>query len=484
MLGTHWLFFPLFTVAVALAGTSSLKSLDRQLEAVHLPPSADLQAQPQLLAEAVQALQALEAGVQQLPDDQRDAGLLRLADGYGTLARDLLSIPCPGELDESQCALFRGLLAEKAEPLSVRASTVLGGIMTSDALGRADRQRREDLGARMVELAYDLKAAKGEMPQAPPPPERPEPAAPQAAPAGWMAPAGEAEQLARFAIIHGIGGLQRASGEPIVSVGEAYSAGVDQLYVVELLGRRDGLAELRLGGVVDWDSHCVPHQTLSRFVAVRAWIPESDLLPVVGEDLVVDHDDGTGLLFLPGTPVIDGRLWLHGQLFPLPASAYTVHDYGSNATRHQRVYGDVRIPWGTTGTIGGEPFALRQPSYDHNEDFAVSSVAPRGDQSLFDVSLKCGGYRFLGETPPPGDPLAGIFGALGGGARGAAAITVPAGTRLYWADGQPAGQTVEDQTIDRSELFGSAMRCVERRLGSAEEHRVALCFDPADLESP
>ena len=76
--------------------------------------------------------------------------------------------------------------------------------------------------------------------------------------------------------------------------------------------------------------------------------------------------------------------------------------------------------------------------------------------------------------------LANLFGSIGG-ADDTVWVTLRPGTRAYWADGQPAGQVVEEHRVLASDLFGTTMRCLEPRLGSAEDQRVPICFDPADL---
>lgn len=484
MSGPAWLVITKLGIASALAATSELEALDQQLQAVHVAPGADLSSSPEDLLVAVQALQVMEATVGRLPEDQRDAGLLRLAEGYRILAGDLLAIPCPAQLDPVQCALFRGLLAEKAQPLATKAATGMVHLESSTALGRSDRRRRAALAAELGQLNQALEAATGAMPSAQAPPPRPEPGNPQQPAVGWNPPSGRAGEDARFAVIRGIAGLLRESGEPVATADPAHPPGEDQLYVVELMGRQDGLAEVRLGGAVDWEKHCVPHQTLARWVAIRAWIPEEALLPVVAEDLVVEHTDGTGLRLLPGAPVLDGQAWLDGQLISLPEGAHTTGDYGADETRLQRVYGADRIPWATTGSMGGEPFALRQAAYDYNDMLTISSATPRGDASLITLTARCGELRFLAPAPEPSAQLGGVLGLLGGAAGDAVRVTLRPGTPVYWVDGQAAGQVVEEHSMLASELYGTSMRCLEAKVGSAEARHVPLCFDPADLGEP
>jgi len=480
MYGSHWLLITLLGVTGALAGSAELDALDRQLEAVHLAPGA-VAPNPEALMAAVQALQALEAAVGKLPADQRDAGLVRLADGYQILARDLLAFPCPDPLDPELCAVFLGLLAERAQPMVDRAATVLEGIQASTALSRREHQRRDALAADLGELERTIESAVGAMARSEPAMVRAEPGSPQSPAPGWSPPAGAAAPDARFAVIRGIAALRHASGETVVPTDPSYSAGKDQLYVVELLGRNGGLAELRLGGEVNWDAHCVPHQTLARWVAIRAWVPEAELLDLVADDLVVDHADGTGLRLLPGAPVLDGQVWLDGQLIPVPKGAPTARDYGARETRLERAYSAEKIPWTTTVNLGGEPLALRQPAYDHNDALTISSATPRGNLSLITLTERCGELRFLAPPPEPPEQRSGLFGALGERGDPAAWHTLQPGTRAYWADGQPAGQVVEEHAVLASELYGTSLRCLEIGLGSAEGLRVPLCFDPADL---
>ena len=484
MYGCPGVFLSLLGVAAVLAGSSELNAIDRQIEAVHLPPGADLQASPQVLSAAVQALQALDAAVQQLPPDLRDAGVLRLAEGYRLFAADLVVIPCPAGLDPTQCALFTGLLAERAQPVAAQATQSFAAVEHSTALARGDRRRLEALAEDLAALEQAIQAAIAAMAPATAAPPLPEPAAPQLPAPGWNSPVGRSGSDAQFAVIRGIGGLLRAPGEPLVLVDTAYAPSEDLLYVVELLGRGDGLAEIRLGGAVDWDTHCVPHQTLAPWVAVRAWIPEEELVELLAEELVRDHADGTGLRLLPGTPVLDGRAWLDGQRVPVPDGARTATDYRTGELRLERVYGPVQLPWTTTGHIGGEPFTLRQPDFDHNDALTVSASSPRGEHSLITLTERCGELRFMAPLPEPNGEFAGIFGALRGSGDDAPWVTLRPGTRVYWLDGRPAGQVVEEHAVLASELYGTPMRCLEPKLGSAEDQRVPLCFDPADLETP
>ncbi len=468
----------------AWAGSTELEALERQAEAVRFDPAVDLQADPQVVAVAVQALKDLQASVERLPEEQRDAGTLRLVEAYRNLARDLFAVPCPSGLDAQQCVVFRGALGEQVQRMLLGVVLHAAALERSDALSRRDRARLEGLTADLDGLAQAVRAAVEAVPSPPPPPVRPEVGSPQPLPEGWAPPAGEPGPEARFAVIRGIGSLRRATGEPLVDLGEDYAPGLDDLYVVELLGRRDGLAELRLGGEVDWDQHCVPHQTLSRFEAVRAWIPEAELMPVLSEDLALGYDDGTGFRLLPGAPVVDGSAWLDGQLISLPQGAATADSYRAGELRLERVYGPTRLPWDAAGTLGGEPFALRQPAFDHGDQLTVSASSPRGEERLITLTEKCGELRFLSAAPSTELEVGGVLGGIGGLIGGASTVTLGAGATVYWADGQPAGQVVRDQVLSRGDLFGDWLRCVERKLGSAEAPWVPLCFDPAELESP
>jgi hypothetical protein len=485
MYAIHWLLSALLSTAVAHAGSAELEALDRQLGDLHIPVDTELQANPRVLAEAAQALQAIELAAGALPEDQRDAGLLRVAEAYHRFAADLLALPCPAGLDLEQCALFTGLLAEKAQPLATKAATGLRALDDSDDLDRRDRRRLAALAQDLGQLNQALAVALVAMPRAPVPAPRAEPASPEPVPTGWSAPAGRPAQPGRFAIVQGLDALLvEPGGQPILSVGEPYAAGVDQLYVVELLDRQGGFAEVRLGGEVDWDEHCVPHQTLGRWIAVRAWVPEAALVPVVSEDVLVEHADGTGLRLLPGTPVLDEGAWLDGQLVPLPAGGRTALEYGGEAPRLQREHGAQRLPWSTAGSLGGEPFTLRQPAYDHNDALTVTSVIPHGEGSLVTLSERCGELRLLAPAAEPAAELSGVLGGISGWGADTEWVTLRVGALVYWEDGRPAGRVVRDHIVAEAELYGTSMRCVETKLGSAEDLKIPLCFDPADLESP
>lgn len=484
LIATCWLLITLLCAAPAQAGPAEIEALDQLLEAVQLAPGVDPTTNPQALADAVLALQALEAAVATLPDDQHDAGLLRLAEGYHGFAADLVAIPCPQGLDQEQCALFTGLLAERAQPLATRAAQGLAAIAHSTALSRGDRKRREALAAGLASLNQALFGAVSAMPRPQQPPPRPEPVAPRASSPGWTPPAGQPSAASRFAVIRGVGGLLRAPGDPVLLADPGDPASADQLYVVELLGRSDGLAELRLGGEVAWDQHCVPHQTLERWVTVRAWLPEDQLLEVVAAEVVEDHADGTGLRLLPGVPVVEGHAWLAGQLVPLPDGARTATDYGAGEPRLEIVHSSEQIPWTTTGQIGSEPFELRQPAYDHNDAMVVSSAVSRGGTSLIVLTERCGELRFTAPLTQPLVQATGVLGGLMGGMGPTDWTTLRPGTKVYWINGQPAGQVLTEFTVLSSELRGAAMRCLEPKLGSAEGWKVPLCFDPADLETP
>jgi hypothetical protein len=469
-------------LSVAVAGSGDLKDIDRQAQAVRLDPDVNLQANPQIVAAAVQALKDLQASVDQLPEELRDAGTLRLVEAYHALASDLFAVPCPSGLDAEQCVLFRGAMGEQVQLMLTGVALHAVALEHSDTLSRRDRARLDALGPALEELSLAVRAAVEAMPKTPAPPPRPEVGSPQPLPDGWIAPTGESGPDARFAVIRGIADLRNDAGEPLVELGVNYEPGLDDLYAVELLGRSDGRAELRLGGVVDWDAHCVPHQTLTRFEAVRAWAPEEALLPILAQVVAVEHDDGTGFRLLPGAPVVDGSAWVDGQLVPVSPDAQTGRDYGSGQARLERIYSSHLLAWDASGTIGDQPFSLRQPDYDHGDALAVSTASARGEATLVTLTEKCGELRFLTATPTTEQELAGVLGGIGGLIGGSSTVTVPSGSIVYWADGQPAGQLVSDLILMSASLFGDDLRCLERKLGSAESPKVPVCFDPAALE--
>jgi hypothetical protein len=325
-----------------------------------------------------------------------------------------------------------------------------------------------------------------------PNPARPEPASPAAIPDSWAPPPAEDTPEARFALVWGNAELRRSPDDP--SPLRAYDYPdeereryPDAVFAVRVIGETDdGLLEIRLGGNSLWGSHCVGSAMMEHWMAVRGWIEPSDRVEVLAEEDWVEFPDGTGVLLMPGTPLIGDQGWLNGQLVPLSAGARRAFEYPGDARRLEQGFGSGRIPWTTTGAVGGEPFAVRQPVIDRNDALGLSSFEATETGTLARYTRRCGEVRFLTDAAVTEDTRTGILGALMGNDD---SLVLAAGTPLFWIDGQPAGQVgTYGVTLESWQFFGEQMRCVDVRVSGVLRDRkaptVPICVRPEDVESP
>lgn len=482
--------------AAARAVPGEIKDLDQKIENLPFEITGDPAADEEALRAALATLQEITAAVDALPEKLRLRGRVRLAEAHLTLAESLLAAPCPGELSDAQCLVFRGHLAEQVDPL-IMAAALAGAMVEMDlrlgqgTLPAADRERLDDTLVALTDAASRIDVWTTMVPDSSErQSSRPVPQAPRELDPGWEPPPAEPREGAHYSLVWGNTELHRTPDDPEPIRMYDYAEDLrspypDAVYLVEVLGEdADGLLEVRIGGDMGWDRHCTGNGIGIHWTALRVWIEPADRVEILAAELSVEHADGTGLRLMPGTPLMGDQAWLNGQLVPLPDGAERALSYTADAPRLEQVFGSSRIPWATEGRLGGAPFAVRQPAIDHGDDLGVSSWEPTEGGALVRYTRRCGEVRFLmeGAQPDESPAQAGILGALMGDTE---TVRLPPGTRLYWADGRPAGQvSTRGVTLEAWQLYGEQMRCVNVPLattqGDLRQPSVPVCFLPGD----
>ena len=313
--------------SVALATDPAIRDLERKTESIVFSVTGDDMADAEQLKGCLAILHEILRAADELPEDLQAQGRIRVAEANLRLAGQLMAIPVPGELTEEQGTIFRGELADHAEPL-VMAASLAAGIVQMDIdmgglkLPGPEKRRLIAFFAAATEMDERVQAWKQtprlfslEDPE--PRPPRPEPAPPAPIPEGWAPPPNEDTPDASFALVWGNATLRRSPDDPepvrmYDFPDEERESYPDAIYAVRVLGENDdGLLEVRLGGNTDWNSHCVGTSLLEHWVAVRGWIEPDDRVRVVAEDEWVDFPDGTGVRLMAGTPIVGDQGWLN-----------------------------------------------------------------------------------------------------------------------------------------------------------------------------
>jgi hypothetical protein len=511
---------PTFAAALALtlagllpaapihAEIDPLSDVDDKLQTLDIKLTGDLATDEALLREALATMQRIHQVAEQLPEVQQTAGRIRAAEASLRVGEVMLAAPCPDDLTRVQCEMYAEEFARQAEP-AVYAATLAAGLVEmatdlgGESLSAADQARyeqlRKDIDAADAVLDERLDQRMGFFPGA----NRPDPPPPvvvreaQALPQGWQPPATEAGEEARFALVWGNAELLRHPGDPdpvrLYDYPDHKRAWYpDAIYLVHLLDQTaDGLVEVRIGGPVTWERHCVGSNVLSWWTAVRAWVAPDDVVEVLAAEVGWEHEDGTALHLLPGTPLLEDGAWLQGQLVPIPENAVRAASYAANAPRNERTRSGEHLPWTQPAILGGQPLALRQPAFDHNDHLTISSWTATDPGALVTLTSACGEVRFFtpGSTPAEADDTEGVMGGVMGGMMGDVETAhIPAGTTLYWPDGIPAGEAVQPSTVRRFRFRDGPMSCLElplvQTLGNFNDPRTTLCVRPADLPAP
>jgi len=479
------------------AAASQLKDLDKLVEDYEVTFTGDPVEDEQRIVAAMDQLEFIVETAEALDEKHLNRGLLRALEAYLILADALIAAPCPDTLGPDACAIYRSMLAERAAALAQSAMATATSLHSSGEVKGADRRRFEALTERgsntvaqavMMILETPLVAAGGTATQ------HPVPAAAAEVPAAWTPPPTGAPATARFALVWGNAALYRTPDDPMPMLPYIYGDEVrlqhpDALYVVQVLGDSDasGMVEVRLGGEVEWERHCVGSNPMPPWAALRAWVLPDDLVPVLAEAVSVEHDDGTGVQLMPGTPWVGDQAWLDGQLVPIPPGATWATTYPGDAAKLKDTPVGFQFPWAVAGTLGSEPFAARQPGYQYGDHLWVSGWAPDDDGGLITHRDGCGEVRFrVGPEVAPIE-LSGLLGLGGKGAEGDW-LTLPAGTRLHWIDGTVAGVTSRDHSVEADRIWGEAMLCVDvplvPSLRGMTATEVPLCARPEDWAGP
>jgi len=480
------------------ATANPLKELDQLVAAYEVALTGDPVEDEQRIVAAMDQLEQIVEMAEGLDEKHLSRGLLRALEAYLILAEALLAAPCPETLGPDACALYGSMLAEKAADVARAAMATATSLHSSGEVKGADRRRFEELTERGSNLVAEAVMSIIDAPATPAGEpgaigERLMPAPATEPVAGWTPPPTRATATDRFALVWGNAALYRTPDDPLPL--HAYIYGdekrpqqPDAVYVVQVIGDvdTDDLVEVRLGGEMEWDRHCVGSNLMPSWAAIRVHVEPDDFVPVLAEEVGVEHDDGTGVQLMPGTPRVGDRAWLDGQLVPFPPDATWATTYNGDVARMEDGSVSGYYPWDIAGTIGGDPFSVRQPGNQYGDEFYVHGWASDDDGGLITHRHRCGEVRFRvdGEVAP-GD-MAGIFGLLGSAAEGEW-LRIPAGTRMHWVDGTVAGVTSRDHSVEAEQVWGEAMRCIEaptvNALRGMSATYVPLCARPEDWVS-
>jgi hypothetical protein len=291
--------------------------------------------------------------------------------------------------------------------------------------------------------------------------------------------------VGRFALVWGNAELYRSPEDPAPMRAYDYDDGSrleipDAMHMVQVIGDVDagGLVEVSLGGDVVWERHCVGNNLMPHWATIRAWVDVADLVPVLAEEVGVEHEDGTGVRLMPGTPRVGDQAWFEGQLVPIPNGAAWTTTYSGDVARLAGAPATAHFSWDISGTIGGEPFHVRQPGFQYGEWFYVDDWAAGDDGGLITQRDGCGEVRFRLDRDVVPDETAGALGVFGMQAEGEW-VTIPAGTPVYWSDGTDAGVVSLDHRVEAAGVSGESMRCVEEPIVPAlrgmTANTVSLC---------
>ena len=488
-------FVVLFTCATAVVPTAyatpkPLKALDQRVQDYHVELIGDPAEDKERIVAAMEALDEIIAEAEALDEKHRARGLLRTVEAYLRLADGLLAAPCPDQLSPDVCLIYKGKLAEIATELAHKATATATSLDYTGQLNAADRRRFEELVAAGSDTVDRAAMAILQVPQEGAAPTV-EPVAAVVSDEDWAPPPAEADADTQFVLLWGNADLYRSPDDPAPLRAYDYADAdrlqhPDALYVAPILNEGDGgRLEVRLGGQLEWDRHCVGSNLMPYWTAVRVWIDRDDQVEVLAKEVVVEHEDGTGVRLMPGTPLVGDQAWLHGQLVPVPADAIRAASYPGDSPRLEAKIGGHTLPWNTEGHIGGQLFSVRQPDYQYGDAWFISNSTPTDGGSLVALNERCGQVRFLleGTEPTPYSAFAGMFGNT---VEDGDQVQFPAGTRLYWIDGTPAGVMVQARNFAPSQVYGEQMRCVDQEIVSTlrtlPATTVPLCARPGDVQ--
>lgn len=246
--------------------------------------------------------------------------------------------------------------------------------------------------------------------------------------------------------------------------------------------------------------HCADPLAALQGLDVALWVPASAAMAVIGRPKAVRYPDGTGYALRPGLPVgerlgdtADGK-----QLRPLqtddfvtaiaaaPAdigAAYVPADIADPATETAWLKSSARLRLGD-----GE--LLRRDS----RNWLGGQVAGRaGADVLIEIAQRCA--VFVAAVAESGIDRGGALGLLGGlaGAK-PRALSLAAGTPVFWPDDRRAGSTVAVVTLGRELPAARGRRCFALPLrtwwpaGRAPAsdgigpHELAICVAAVDVQ--
>lgn len=206
-------------------------------------------------------------------------------------------------------------------------------------------------------------------------------------------------------------------------------------------------------------------------LALRFWVPATAVRPVTARPVVRTGALGT-LTLPPGTAVV-----MHDEG---PFNA-TLHAYGVRVALHldPADLTTTLTPTPRTYTSGPSLGDLTPQALD-SEAFSIlldgrKRVAAVGTERRVDVG--CASWALSDAVSvPAGGIQGGVVGGIGGSSSRPEPVMLPAGTRLTWDDGTPAGTVVTDHKVVTPMRRPDGQICFGERLGNVHgDQRLTLC---------
>ncbi len=465
----------------APASANPLQKMDQQLEQLRQTRfSTDVRLLQGELGEAQEHLSAMLELSRANPSSR---AFIRLAEGYGQSARALIEVPCPGALNEAQCALYRASLAERAQPL-LDAGAQLAGNAEEGAKAPRERRRVDQVQGLLQTLrktSAQLVAAHSPSPK--PTVEPPSPTGPPAPLAVPKAPGPDARFVRIWAdAIWRDGRVGPQSFQALDWSDSARAEHFAEGYVALLIEDHDGLLEVEVGHDL-WNTgaHCRAEGVGPYAYVLRFFVDRQDAMPVLGAPFERGFDDGTAVRLNPGVPVLASSVLAGGMVLQVPVPEASISDSYVAVPRGEMNNGLGFIPKESPITLGGRPVAL----YPDDSGVLHSPWFHSADGPLLSNRSACGEVTVSSPAEPrlprgDGNLLGALMGSM-------SRLVAQAGTAIYWPDGRRAGVLRMAQGWAPEELSAGPLRCVNERFGgelargSGGGQAMRLCFDERDL---
>lgn len=466
----------LLLVSPAWAAPASLAPLDAEVEALRrgsLPREVDA-VHPALKA-LTEGLKRATVLATDLPESERSAGRLRLAEAFLYSGRQFVDGACPTSLEPDACAVYAGALADRAIPFLDRSEALLAEVVASELRPR-DRKR---LKLTTREAAKVRARATANLRPAPTPAP-----APRAEGGPHITrPENPFENrwglVWRDAVFAGAG--QSVRSEP---PGRERVAGRDALWLVRILEEGDDYATVQAAARTSFDQHCASARALGRSYGVWFLVDRADFVPVVSRSLDLTHEGLTHRVEA-GAPVFPGGVLLDEFLvdLPLPEDAvswwYRAFDLPERSgAREGGVPGaSVRVPGATVTHLS--------PGYSPDGRVTLAEYA----EGVGRWEGRCGVLSIRTDVEPT--PNSYLLGSLGSDAPKEPRVHLQAGTPIFAPDGPLAGVLTSPISPKAAALGGGERRCLTLEFGDeaygGEPRRgtpLTLCFDAGDVRDP